>query len=377
MVVTDDFPAFFLPRMTAAAAARVDVRMEQVDGNGLLALADSDRPFPTAYAFRRHLQKILPERLKERPKKDPFKGSSLAPMPSLPPEAVERWAPADARLLQGEPGRLSRLPIDHSVPPVEERGGAKRAFELLETFLNDRLPRYADENNQPEAEATSRLSAHLHFGHVSAHQVVFGVLEREGWTEERLSPEPKGSRSGWWGLSEPAEAFLDQAITWRELGYNVCRHRDDYKRYESLPDWARHTLEAHAGDARAYRYDLEAFQNGATHDFLWNAAQGQLLAEGRIHNYLRMLWGKKILEWTSSPKEALEVMLELNDRWALDGRDPNSYSGIFWVLGRHDRAWGPERPVFGKVRYMSSENTARKVRVKDYIRTHTPAAGPS
>jgi deoxyribodipyrimidine photo-lyase len=119
-------------------------------------------------------------------------------------------------------------------------------------------------------------------------------------------------------------------------------------------------------------YTLEDFASAQTHDRLWNAAQRQLVAEGRIHNYLRMLWGKKIVEWTASPQEALSIMVELNNRYALDGRDPNSYSGIFWILGRYDRPWGPERPIFGTVRYMSSENTARKVRVKDYIQRHLP-----
>jgi len=125
-------------------------------------------------------------------------------------------------------------------------------------------------------------------------------------------------------------------------------------------------------DRRPYVYSLEEFEAGRTHDPLWNAAQMQLVRKGWIHNYLRMLWGKKILEWAASPRDALNVMIELNNRYALDGRDPNSYSGIFWVLGRFDRAWGPERPIFGKVRYMSSKNTARKVRVREYVTKYAP-----
>jgi deoxyribodipyrimidine photo-lyase len=156
-------------------------------------------------------------------------------------------------------------------------------------------------------------------------------------------------------------------ITWRELGYNMAAHAPGYERYESLPAWARRTLAEHAADRRPFLYSLEEFEMSATHDPLWNAAQRQLVTEGRIHGYLRMLWGKKILEWTRSPEEALDVMVELNNTYALDGRDPNSYSGIFWVLGRYDRPWGPERPVFGKIRYMSSENTARKVGVSKYM----------
>ena len=168
-------------------------------------------------------------------------------------------------------------------------------------------------------------------------------------------------------MSCAAEAFLDELITWREVGYNMCWQRDDYDQYESLPEWAKKTLADHAPDRRQYIYSTDQFEAAETHDPLWNAAQIQLVREGRIHNYLRMVWGKKILEWTSEPREALEVMIELNNRYALDGRDPNSYSGIFWVLGRHDRAWGPERPVFGTVRYMSSANTARKFPVRAYI----------
>jgi deoxyribodipyrimidine photo-lyase len=168
-------------------------------------------------------------------------------------------------------------------------------------------------------------------------------------------------------VGEPLEGFLDQLVTWRELGFNTCWHRPDHDRYETLPDWARRTLARHAGDPRQHLYTTDQLAAAATHDPLWNAAQRQLVREGRLHNYLRMLWGKKILEWTTEPREALEVMLELNNRYALDGRDPNSTSGIFWVLGRYDRPWGPERPVFGTVRYMSSANTARKVSVRAYL----------
>ena len=169
-------------------------------------------------------------------------------------------------------------------------------------------------------------------------------------------------------MSEGAEGFIDQMLTWRELGYTFCHVRwKDYDQFDSLPGWALETLEVHASDRRPVLYDLEAMDNAKTHDMLWNAAQRQLRREGVIHNYLRMLWAKKILEWTEHPRIALDVLVDLNNRYSLDGRNPNSYSGIFWCLGRFDRAWGPERQIFGKIRYMSSENTARKVRVKDYM----------
>jgi deoxyribodipyrimidine photo-lyase len=166
-----------------------------------------------------------------------------------------------------------------------------------------------------------------------------------------------------------AESFLDQLVTWRELGYNLCSHRDDYDHYASLPDWAKHTLAVHASDERPYLYSLEQFEQAATHDPLWNAAQRELVREGGLQGYLRMLWGKKILHWSRTAELALHVMIELNNKYALDGRNPNSYSGIFWILGRYDRAWGPERPVFGKVRYMTSESARRKLELRRYLAT--------
>jgi deoxyribodipyrimidine photo-lyase len=192
-----------------------------------------------------------------------------------------------------------------------------------------------------------------------------------GWTPGKVAPKATGSSRDWWGTSPEIESFLDELITWRELGYNMCWQRDDYDQYESLPEWAQRTLAEHAHDSRPEVYSLEQLEAAETHDDLWNASQRQLVREGRIHNYLRMLWGKKILEWSPSPRESLRVMIELNNKYALDGRNPNSYSGIFWVLGRYDRAWGPERPIFGKIRYMSSENTARKVKVTRFLEKYS------
>jgi deoxyribodipyrimidine photo-lyase len=168
-------------------------------------------------------------------------------------------------------------------------------------------------------------------------------------------------------MSENAESFLDELVTWRELGFKMAWQCSDYDSYDSLPKWAVQTLEDHSSDPRPHLYNLPEFEEAQTHDELWNAAQRQLVLEGGIQNYLRMLWGKKILEWTRSPKEALDVMIELNNKYAFDGHDPNSYSGVFWVLGRYDRAWGPERPIFGKIRYMASQNTVRKTSVKNYL----------
>jgi deoxyribodipyrimidine photo-lyase len=369
-IVTDDFPAFFLPRMVSSVSPRLPVKLEKIDSNGVLPMRATDRVFPTAYAFRRFLQKNLPDHLVERPKVDPLKGAALRKLRSLPKEITKHWPKASEKVLKGDPAFLHSLPIDHNVGVVEKRGGSVQAQKELHKFLEDRLPTYSEKRNQPEEEVTSGLSPYLHFGHLSVHEIFHELMEYEVWFFDRLSPRANGSRSGWWGMNEPAEAFLDELITWRELGFNMCWQRSDYDRYGSLPDWALATLAPHKSDQRPYLYSLEEFENAETHDPLWNAAQIQLLTEGRIHNYLRMLWGKKILHWSSGPEKALHIMIELNNKYALDGRDPNSYSGIFWVLGRYDRAWGPERPVFGKIRYMSSKNTARKVRVKNYIKKY-------
>jgi deoxyribodipyrimidine photo-lyase len=361
LVVTDDFPGFFLPRMVAAAAARIDVRLEAVDSNGLLPMRDAASVFPTAYAFRRHLQKRLPGHLRELPEADPLANAALPRRRVLPATIASRW-PSAAK----EPGAL---PIDHDVKPVPGvRGGEEAANDALESFVERRLGRYLEDRNEPEREGTSGLSPYLHFGHVSIHELLIAVASREGWSPGDLASTASGKREGWWGMSPAAESFLDEAVTWRELGFNFCSRRDDYDRFESLPDWAKRSLAEHAGDRREHVYSLEELTGARTHDPLWNAAQNQLVRSGRIHNYLRMLWGKKILQWTRSPEDALEAMIELNNRYALDGRNPNSYSGIFWVLGRYDRPWAPERPIFGVIRYMSSENTARKMKVKEYIR---------
>lgn len=367
VVVTDDYPAFFLPRMQAGAARQLDVQLERVDSNGLLPMRQPGKAFPTAYVFRRHLQKQLPDHLNELPRAHPLKDVSLPDIGELPSEVLDRWPDSSHALRAGEPFALDTLPIDHQVPAAGTPGGTTAAESALQEFLTRRLALYSADRNHPDSDATSELSPYLHFGHLSSHQVFAELTMQEGWDTDSLSGDASGKRAGWWGMSESAEAFLDQLVTWRELGFNMCAHREDYDQYESLPDWARQTLAEHANDPRPDLYSLSELERGATYDEIWNAAQTQLLREGKLHNYLRMLWGKKILEWSPSPQAALEMMIELNNKYALDGRDPNSYSGIFWCLGRYDRAWGPERQIFGKIRYMSSQNTARKLRLSEYL----------
>jgi deoxyribodipyrimidine photo-lyase len=371
VVVTDESPAFFLPRMVAAAAAGVPVLMEQVDGTGLLPLRAAERGFATAFAFRRFLQQELPRHLEHVPADDPLAGRALpGPIP-LPAEVASRWLPADPALLRDH-ALLARLPLDHTIAPARQRGGSAAAEAAVRSFTADGLAGYDQRRNAPIPGSTSNLSPYLHFGHLSPHQVLAAVAAAEGWSPHRLPAHAGGKRSGWWQMSPAAESFLDQLVTWRELAFNTSARRDDVDRWESLPAWARRTLEDHRRDPRPYLYGRAQLEAAETHDPLWNAAQQQLRREGRIYGYLRMLWGKKILEWSPAPEDAFETMLELNNAWALDGRDPNSSSGIGWVLGRYDRPWGPERPIFGTVRYMSSASAARKLDLRPYLRAYAP-----
>jgi deoxyribodipyrimidine photo-lyase len=224
------------------------------------------------------------------------------------------------------------------------------------------------ERNHPDEDVASGLSPWLHFGHIGGAQVAWAVLQDQEWSTNRMDPSRFSKQEGAWGLSEGAESFLEEVITWRELSFQTALLQpEDHARFEGLPDWAITSLHEHADDPREHLYSLEELAQGRTSDPLWNAAQRQLAEEGVMHNYLRMLWGKRVLAWTESPEQCFEWLVELNNRYALDGRDPNSYGGIAWVLGRYDRAWGPERPIYGKIRYMTSQSTRRKLRLGDWL----------
>jgi deoxyribodipyrimidine photo-lyase len=326
----------------------------------------TDRMFLTAHSFRRFLQSELRTHLDHFPLADPLAEVRL-PGPVHAP-VLKRWPAATLKELAAPAAFAATLPVDPRAAPVGSfTAGPTAARRQLETFLDHGLEHYAADRNAPDGQATSGLSPYLHFGHISTHEIFSTLAARTKWSTRKLKRPATGSREGWWGADANAEAFLDQLVTWRELGFNMCAHDPDYDRYESLPEWARKTLARHADDPRPVLYSRKQLVNARTQDQLWNAAQRQLFTEGTIPNYLRMLWGKKILEWSATPEDALTTMIDLNNTYALDGRDPNSYSGIFWILGRYDRPWGPERPVFGTVRYMSSENTARKLKVRSYI----------
>jgi len=378
VVVTDDFPSFFLPRMLHRASNDIRVRFEAIDGNGLLPMRNTEKVYPSAYTFRRYVQKNLPPFLYHLPQAQPLDSletpvavgcrTERLRQSGIPSEILARWAPAFDVGEAVESATLDHLPYRCQVSRVNLRGGWSQATHRMDAFLSRGMSKYGIERNHPDQrDGSSGLSPYLHFGHIASTQVVAAILEMENWAPHPGMDKTHGKRAGWWGMSEGAESYLDQIITWRELGYNMCALRQDFDRYTSLPDWAQTTLAEHASDPRPNLYTLDEFAEAKTHDPLWNAAQRELVTEGRMHNYLRMLWAKKILHWSPTPQAALSVLIELNNRYALDGRNPNSYSGIFWCLGRYDRPWGPERPVFGKIRYMTSASTRSKLKVKDYL----------
>jgi deoxyribodipyrimidine photo-lyase len=374
VVVTDEFPCFFLPRMVDAAAKAIDARLEVVDSNGLVPVRAGRRAFTTARAFRRFVQARLLKRFEAFPNAAPLARLRLPRLAGLPRGVTQRWPPESLESLRSFDSWAAKLPIDHAVPPARQRGGHTAARRTLDAFIDRRLVRYATDRSHPDLDGTSRLSPYLHFGHIAVHEVFRAVARHERWNPSRLAPRP-GQREGWWGVLPGADAFLDELIVWREIGWNAAVFLPGYDRFRSLPDWARKTLGKHLRDRRPFLYRLAELESSSTHDELWNAAQRQLVRDGWFHGYLRMLWGKKILEWSRRPGQALDAMAALMDKYSLDGRDPSSYAGYFWVLGRYDHPWPPERPIFGLVRYMTSTNTRRKVKVKRYLQEYGPAPG--
>jgi deoxyribodipyrimidine photo-lyase len=373
-VVTDVFPSFFLPAMVAAAASQVTVRFDAVDSNGLIPIAEHARAFPTARGYRAFVQRELRQHLRQVPVEDPVAAGGLPLLTALPPAISARWPAADEVLLQAGREALARLPIDHAAAPAEMRGGSVVAARTLRRFLDQCFARYGEDHNHPDLDGTSHLSPYLHFGHISAHEVFSAIMTRERWTTRALAERRGGAREGWWGVSASGEQFLDQLVVWRELAFNGAQWTPGFESYATLPLWARRTLEAHLDDPRPRLYTLDELEAAATHDAVWNAAQRQLVTDGWFHGYARMLWGKKILEWCAEPAEALTRMEQLMNRYSLDGRDPVSYASFGWVLGRYDRPWF-ERPIFGTVRYMSSDSAKRKLKLKRWLGHYGPPSG--
>jgi hypothetical protein len=219
-----------------------------------------------------------------------------------------------------------------------------KAFKLFEQFWS--APAQPPLWTPPATLKGTGISPQMHFGHLGIDEVVTAVLQGDG-------------------DAESIESFLEQAVIRRELAFNMCFYNPHYASLDALPTWAKQTLEKHRNDRRKPSYTYEELERAETHDDVWNLSQRQLLATGVIHNYLRMLWGKKIIEWSETPEEAHATMVRLHELYALDGRDPNTHAGILWCFGKHDRPWAPERPIFGTIRWMSSEQTRKKVRLAD------------
>ena len=366
VVISDDYPAYFIPQMSAKGKGIVTCRYEIIDSNGLMPIRSAEKEFVRAHDFRRNMHKNIAEHLESPPEENPVATLKTSFNKDLIKETLKKWEPTNFTNIN-IPELVRDLPVDKSVKASSISGGYKAAKERLDNFLENSFNDYSKRRSHPSEDIGSRLSPYFHFGNLSSYEVFKKIVDKEGWSKDKANDKKVGNRREWWGMSENAEAFLDQLITWREVGFHTCVYKSNYDQYESLPEWAIETLEKHSKDEREHIYSFEELENSKTHDEIWNAAQKQLKEEGIIQNYLRMLWGKKILEWTEHPKTALNYMIQLNNKYALDGRDPNSYSGIFWTLGRYDRAWGPERPIFGKIRYMTSESTAKKFNLSEYL----------
>lgn len=338
ILVTDDYPCFIIPEHNQSISKKLNLPVYAVDSNGIIPMSLFDKEEYAAYTIRPKIKKLLPYYLK------PFREEEVL----VAADNLQLDCP-DTEVNSGNIAELvSECAIDHSVKPSRfYHGGTNNARKRLKKFLKEILPNYAETRNKPEIDGSSRLSAYLHFGFISSLEVALAVLDTEA---------PKESK----------EAFLEELIVRRELSFNFTRHNPKYSSIEALPDWALKTMQKHASDRRDFIYSLKELENAQTHDELWNAAQREMLVTGEMHNYIRMLWGKSVIAWTSSYNEAFEILVHLNNKYCLDGRDPNSYAGILWCFGKHDRPW-MERPVFGKIRYMSSASTGKKFNADKYI----------
>ena len=241
---------------------------------------------------------------------------------------------------------INKLKIDKAVKPSEYfLPGQMQAQKLLDEFVSDKLINYDTDRNNPSIDGLSDMSPYLHFGQISPLDIAMKVKQHQ---------------------SESADAYLEELIIRRELSMNFTHFTDNYDKYSCLPGWAKATLQSHKKDKRQYVYTLEQLENAKTHDDCWNAAQKQMRLTGKMHGYMRMYWGKKIIEWTNAPQTAFKFMLYLNNKYELDGRDPNGFCGVAWCFGNHDRPWIP-RSIFGTIRYMNEKGLQRKFDTAKYI----------
>jgi len=244
------------------------------------------------------------------------------------------------------------LEVDTSVPPLDWlKPGEREAAKMLENFIKNKLNNYPDDRNDPSKDALSNLSAYLHFGQIPSQRVVMEVMDSDADEDAK-------------------DAFIEEIVVRKELSDNFCFYNENYDNTECFNGWAKETLQKHKKDKREHIYSLEEFESAKTHDDLWNASQVQMMETGKMHGYMRMYWAKKILEWTESPEQAMEFAIYLNDKYEIDGRSPNGYTGIAWSIGGiHDRGW-KERPIFGKIRYMSYNGAKSKFDIQKYIKKY-------
>lgn len=336
-VVCDFSPLTISRARREELANRLSVPLIEVDSRNIVpAWIAAEKHVYAAFHLRNRYSKLLSEFLHEIPE-----ASSQARPSNEVFDAID-WSAV-----------LEAVEADDHGPPIDFPSGASAAHETLVRFVEQRLVGYSEKRGFPDADHQSGLSPYLHFGQLSAQRAVLAV---------RASDAPIAD----------VESFIDEVVVWRELSDNYCLHQPAYASFDGFPKWARESLTAHAEDAREVVYDLEAFEQADTHDPLWNAAQLEMIRTGKMHNYMRMYWAKKILEWSESPREAVRIAVLLNDRYELDGRDSNGYAGVAWSIGGvHDRPW-QERPVYGKVRYMNYNGAKRKFDVDAYIRRVAP-----
>lgn len=339
LVVTDDYPSFITPEHNRHLAEQVSVPIFAVDSNGIVPLRAFEREEYAARTIRPKLRRLLPEYLKP--------SRAVAVEKRAPHLEVD--CPETLVASKNIAPLVAECDIDHAVTqsPIY-KGGTKAGRARLRHFIKKILPRYDQTRNDPSVDGTSRLSPYLHFGFLSAQEVTLAVGRARA---------PRRAK----------EAFLEELIVRRELAYNFARFNPNHDSLDSLPAWAQKTMREHVEDARPALLTPEHIERAETYDELWDATQRELVRTGEIHNYVRMLWGKRVIEWRATYEDAFRLLVHLNNKYALDGRDPNSYAGILWCFGKHDRAWGPEREVFGKLRFMSSRAMARKFDARRYV----------
>jgi deoxyribodipyrimidine photo-lyase len=338
-LVGDENPMREPERWRRELAEQIDIPFWTVDADVVIPSKLMEKAQYGAYTIRPRLYRMLAEFLV------PFKN----------PKAEKPWTPPKRLLSNDVRADMTQgwKDLDRTVKPVAAWiGGHHAAMKRLQHLAGSLLKQYPHDRNRPETDGTSALSPYLHFGHIGPVTIALAV-------NAAVAKDPT--------LAAARDAYLNELIVWRELAVNFVRYTPNYDTADCAEDWAKKTITEHAKDEREHLYTLAQLEAAETYDELWNAAQTQMVEYGWMHNHMRMYWAKKILEWTPDAKTAVKWAVYLNDKYFLDGRDPNGYAGIAWaILGKFDRAWA-DRPVFGKIRYMSGASTGRKFDSKLYI----------